>query len=224
MFICSLCLLLNILLPLLCSLTWKTNLGHRGPHGFQNCAPELHGRVDDLFIYIFFNFFLLCHLMGRKNDARGASLGLQTLVRDLFSSSKAGGLVVLNWSWEEDPKRENLLGFHFCFPSFQMCQTTIIISEMFSVKCQSLSHLCAGKGRECSYPFGTAIASVTQSACATAEPAVLKGQHPTWMLGKKEWNQMGSARSWWAGFHLLNLGSSKVQQKWAWWSLTTQRR
>lgn len=38
MFICSLVLLLNILLPILCSLTSKTNLGHRRPHGFQNSA------------------------------------------------------------------------------------------------------------------------------------------------------------------------------------------
>lgn len=57
-----------------------------------NCTAE-----QMIYLYIFFfNFFLLCHLMGRKNDARGASLGLQTLVRDLFSSSKAGGLVVLD--------------------------------------------------------------------------------------------------------------------------------
>lgn len=56
-----------------------------------NCMAE---RMIYLYIYIF-NFFLLCHLMERKTDARGASLGLQTPVRDLFSGSKAGGL--LSW-------------------------------------------------------------------------------------------------------------------------------
>lgn len=72
-------------------------------------------------------------------------LGYGVQFHDLLSGSMLGSYK----SWEEDPKQEHLFVFQFFFSCFQMCQTTVIISEMvFSeVSKFNLSYLFAGKHR-----------------------------------------------------------------------------
>lgn len=119
-FVRFLILLLNILLPLL--FIHITNLGHRGPHCFQNCAGERY------FFIIFFSNFAFSDGKGKWCEVC-VPWAIESCSMICFLQH-AGRLWVMYRSWEELPKQENLLVCQCFSLFFQMCQITVIVSEM----------------------------------------------------------------------------------------------
>lgn len=69
------------------------------------------------------------------------------------------------------------------------------------MKCQNLT-----------YSFDIPIASVIQSICMTAEPAVLKGRHPIWINSEENIKSAGVGSVLVNLFSFINLNSRKVQE------------
>lgn len=197
MFICSLILLLNILLPLLFTHITDKPRSQRTP-----LFPELCSLNCTRETYCFIIFFLLCLLLWEGKMTWGVCpLGYRVPFSDLLFGSMLTGYESCTDLGKNFPSKKICL-YVSSFLLFSRCAKSLSsLVKWFLLKCQNLT-----------YSFGISIASVIQSTCMTAEPAVLKGRHPIWIDSEEMIQSAEVCSVLMSLFSFINLSSPKVQE------------